>query len=148
MVVSILLYGCTRWTLSKRIEKKLDGNSTRMLRAALNKSWRQHPSKQQLRDHLPLILKTIQIRRTRPGGHCRRSKDEFISDVLQWTSWHGRAGVWCPARTYLQELCMDTGCSIEDHPEAMDNREERQERVKEIRASSATWWWWCYIWRK
>ena len=37
-VVSILLYGCTTWTLTKRLEKKLDGNYTRMLRAILNKS--------------------------------------------------------------------------------------------------------------
>ena len=40
-VVSILLYGCTTWTLTKPLEKKLDGNYTRMLRAILNKSWRQ-----------------------------------------------------------------------------------------------------------
>ena len=37
-VVSILLYGCTTWTLSKRMEKKLNGNFTRMLRDVLNKS--------------------------------------------------------------------------------------------------------------
>ena len=46
-VVSILLYGCTTWMLTKRLEKKLDGNYTRMLRATLNKSWRQHPTKHQ-----------------------------------------------------------------------------------------------------
>ena len=45
VVVSILLYGCTTWTLTKRLEKKLDGNYTRILRAILNKSWRQHPHK-------------------------------------------------------------------------------------------------------
>ena len=39
-VTSILLYGCTTWTLTKRLEKKLDGNYTRMLRAILTKSWR------------------------------------------------------------------------------------------------------------
>ena len=43
MVVLILLYGCTTWTLTKRMEKKLDGNYTRMLRTILNKSWRKHP---------------------------------------------------------------------------------------------------------
>ena len=43
-VVSILLYGCTTWTLTKRLEKKLDSNYTKMLRAILNKSWRQHPT--------------------------------------------------------------------------------------------------------
>ena len=37
-VMSILLYGCTTWTLTKRVEKKLYGNYTRMLRAILNKS--------------------------------------------------------------------------------------------------------------
>ena len=37
-VVSILLYGCTTWTLTKRIEKKLDGNYKIMLRAVINKS--------------------------------------------------------------------------------------------------------------
>ena len=47
-VVSVLLYGCTTWTLTKRLEKKLDGNYTRMLRAILNKSWRQYPTRRQL----------------------------------------------------------------------------------------------------
>ena len=64
-VVLILLYGCTTWTLTKRLEKKLDGNYTRMLRAILNKSWRQHPIKHQLYGHLPPITKTIQVRRNR-----------------------------------------------------------------------------------
>ena len=79
-VVSILLYGCTTWTLTKRLEKKLDGKYTRILRAILNKSWRQHPTKHQLYGHLPPITKTIQVRRTRYAGHCWRSKDELISD--------------------------------------------------------------------
>ena len=34
VVASILLYGCTTWTLKKRLEKKLGGNYTRMLRAS------------------------------------------------------------------------------------------------------------------
>ena len=34
------------------MEKKLDGNYTRMLRAILNKSWRYHPTNQQLYGHL------------------------------------------------------------------------------------------------
>ena len=84
-VVSILLYGCTTWTLTKRLEKKLDGNYTRMLRAILNKSGRQHPTKHQLYGHLPTITKTIKARRNRHAGHCWRSGDELISDVLLWT---------------------------------------------------------------
>ena len=50
-VVSILLYGCTTWTLTKRLEKELNGNYTRMLQAISNKSWRQHPTRHQLYGH-------------------------------------------------------------------------------------------------
>ena len=60
-------------------------NNTRMLRAILNKSWQQHPTKHQLYSHLPPTTKTIQVRRTRHAGHCWRSRDELISDVLLWT---------------------------------------------------------------
>ena len=141
-VVSILLYGCTTWTLTKRMEKKLDGNYTRMLRAILNKSWRQHPTRHQMYGHLPPITKTIQARRTRHAGHCWRSKDEFISDVLLWTPTYGRAKAGRPARTYIQQLCEDTGCSPEDLPEAMNDREKWRERVRDIRAIGTTWWWW------
>ena len=143
-VTSILLYGCTTWTLTKRLEKKLDGNYTRMLRAILNKSWRQHPTRHQQYGHLPPITKTIQVRRARNAGHCWRSRDELISDVLSWTLTHGRAKAGRPARTYIQQLCEDTGCCPEDLPRAMNDREEWRERVRDIRATSAIWWWWWW----
>ena len=62
-----------------------------MLSAILNKSWRQHPTRHQLYGHLPPITKTIQVRRTRHAGHCWRSRDELIRDVLLWTPTHGHA---------------------------------------------------------
>ena len=141
-VVSILLYGCTTWTLTKRLKKKLDGNYTRMLRAILNKSWRQQPTRHQLYGHLPPITKTIQVRRTRHAGHCWRSKDKLISDVLLWTLTYGQAKAGWPARTYIQQLCEDTECNPEDLPKAMNNREKWRERVRDIRAGGTTWWWW------
>ena len=60
-VASILLYGYTTWTLTKRLEKKLDGNSTRMLRAILNNSWRQHPTRHQLYGHCLLSRKLSKL---------------------------------------------------------------------------------------
>ena len=123
-LVSILLYGCTTWKLTKRLEKKLDGNYARMLRATLSKSWRQHPTKHQQYGHLPPITKTIQVRRTRHVGHCWRSRDELISDVLLWTPTYGRAKAVRPARTYTQQLCEDTECTHKDLPEAMNEREK------------------------
>ena len=133
---------CTTWTLTKRLEKKVDSNYKRMLRAILNKSWRQHPTRHQLYGHLPPIRKTIQARRTRHAGHCRKSKDELISDVLLWTPAYGQAKAGRPARTYIQQLCEDTRCSPEDLPEARNDREKWLERVRYIRASDTTWWWW------
>ena len=135
--MSILLYGCTTWTLSKHM---LGGNYTRMLQVILNKSWRQHPTKKQLYSHLSLITKTIKIRQTRHAGHCWRSRDKLISDVFLWTPSHGQTKTGWPAQTYILQLCADMGCSLEDLSEAMDDREGWRERVRDIRADSMTWW--------
>ena len=107
-VVSILLYGCTTWTLTKRLEKKLDGNYIKMLRAILNKSERQHPTKHQLYGHLPPITKTIQVRRTRHGGHCWRSRDELISDVLLWTPTYGQLEHTYSSSVRIRDVAMKT----------------------------------------
>ena len=84
-----------------------------MLRAILKKSWRQHTTKQQLYSHLPSITKTIQVWRTRHEGHCWRSRDELISDVVLRTPLQGRAKAGWQARTFIQQLCADTGCNPE-----------------------------------
>ena len=88
--------------------------------------------KQQLYGHLPPITKTIQVRRTRHTGHCWRSRNELISDVLLWTPSYGRAKVERPARTYIQQLYASTGSSLEDLLEGMGDREGWRERVREI----------------
>ena len=98
----------------------------------------------QLYGHLPPITKTIQVRRTRHAGHCWRSRDELIRDVLLWIPTHGLAKAGRPARTYIQQLWEDTGCCPEDLPKAMNDREEWRERVRDIRATSAIWWWWWW----
>ena len=71
----MLLYGCTTWTLTKRIKKKLDENYTRMLRVILSKN----PTKHQLYSHLHPISKVIEVRRTRRTHKRRSSKDPYIS---------------------------------------------------------------------
>ena len=130
-VVSILQHGCTTWVLRKRLEKKLDDNYTRMLRAILKMSWRQYPTRHQLYGHLPPITKTIQARRTRHEGHGWRS------NVLLWTPAYGQSKTVRPARTYIQQLCDDTGCSPEDLPEAMNDREMWRERGSGISVLAA-----------
>ena len=114
----------------------------RILRAILNKSWRQHSTIHQLYGHLPPITKTIQVIQTRHAGHSWKSKDEFINDVLLWTPTYGWTKAGRPARTYIQQLWEDTGCSPEDLPEAMNDSVKWRERVRDIRAGGTTWWWW------
>ena len=72
-------------------------------------------------------------------------RDELIRDVLLWIPTHGRAKAGRPARTYIQQLCEDTGCCPEDLPRAMNDREEWRERVRDIRVTSTIWWWWWRV---
>ena len=58
--------------------------------------------------------------------------------VLLWTPTYGRAKAGRPARTYIQQLCEDTGCNFEDLPEAMSDREKWRERARDIRAGGMT----------
>ena len=106
-----------------------------MLWAILNKSWKQHPTKQHLYDHLPLISKTIQIRWTRYAGHCWRNKDELISYVLLWTPSYRWACVGWPVRTIMwtQDIVWRT-CRMWWTIDINGMRE------REAHTSSLTWW--------
>ena len=131
---AIKTYGEKAW---RQLHKNAKSNIERVMEAA--------PHKKLLYGHLPPIIKIIQVRRTKHAGHCWRSKDELISDVLLRTHSHGWAKSGRPARTYMQQVCADTGCSTQDLPEAMDDREGWRERVRDIRADGVTCWWWWWI---
>ena len=96
-------------------------------------------------DTCPLSRNLFKLGDSRHAGHCWRSRDELIRDVLLWIPTHGRAKAGRPARTYIQQLCEDTGCCPEDLPRAMNDREEWRERVRDIRAASTIWWWWWSV---
>ena len=113
VVVSILLYACTTWTLTKSIEKSLDGNYTRIVCTVLNKSWKQHSQK-------TAAYLTNYSSWIKHVGYCGRSKEELISDVLLWIP-HGRTSMGRPAKTYLYQLYTDKGCSLKDLPGAMND---------------------------
>ena len=81
--------------------------------------------------NLPPISKTIQIKRKRHAGHCWKSQGELMSDVPQWTPSHGWAGVGRPAKNHLQLLCTDTGYSLEDLPNTINDKVEWREGERE-----------------
>ena len=148
----------------------MNENCTRMVQTILNKFWKQHPIREHLYSHLPPISKTIQIkmnkpcrtqlekqewsdvliwtpshgtasdRWTRQVGHSWRSKDKLKSYILLSTPSHGHASVGWPRTIYLQQLCTDTGCSLEDLLGARDDKDKWQDRAREICASCMIWW--------
>ena len=71
----------TKWMhqvdTGKTYREKLDGYCTRMLQVKVNKSWKQHHTKQLLYGYLPTISSIIQIRRTIHTEYWWKSKDEF-----------------------------------------------------------------------
>ena len=143
VVVSIVLYRCTTWTLTKRLQKKLDRNYTRMFWAILNKSWWQHPTRHQLYGHLPPITKTIQVKRARHAGYCWRSKDKLISDVLLWTPAYAKQ-----KQDDQLEHTYSSYVRIRDVALKTCQRQWMKgrsgERVRDIHANGATWWWWWF----
>ena len=93
VVVSILLFGCTTWTLIKRMEKKLDGYYTRMLRAILNKSWSPGGNTPQRSSYTATNLPsrklkslTNQTRRTLPEKQGRAHKWCSPMEPFTWPS--------------------------------------------------------------
>ena len=135
-VESILLYGCSTWSLTKKLALQLDGNYTRMLRAVINVTWRDKIRNNDLYGSVAKISDTIRERRLRFAGHSWRSHDEIIHDVLLWTPTHGRRSRGRPARTYLDQLMDDTSQTKEDLPRLMEDRKAWRELVKNSRASS------------
>ena len=135
-VESVLVYGAISWTLTAKLEGKLYGAYTRMLRAALNKSWREHLTNKELYGNIPKISVAIREQRLRFAGHCWRSEGELASDLLLWQPYHGKRFRGRPPLTYIDQLVKDTGCRTEELPAAMKERDKWKERVVNCRASS------------
>ena len=83
-VESVLLYGSNTLTLTKKLEQQLDGTYMRMLRKALNVSWRQHMTNEELYKNLQNVSKKIAERRLRLAGHCLRHPEEIASHLVLW----------------------------------------------------------------
>lgn len=136
VVESVLTYGSSTWTLTRQQEKSLDGTYTRLLRAALNVSWKKHVTNKSLYGHLSPISVVIRERRLKLAGHLWRNKSELASSVLFWCPKHGRRSVGRPLRVYTDQLVDDTGLRIEDIPVAMSDRLGWRKHVKRIREFS------------
>jgi hypothetical protein len=110
-IESILLYNATTWTMTQGLEKLLDGAYTKLLRYALNVSWRDHMKNDVLYGKLPRVSVRLRERRMIFAGHCWRcheSAKQPIHELLFWSVPDGvqKQGNWT---TYVKVLLEDFG---------------------------------------
>ena len=138
-------FGTTVWMHHRAsgendVGRKLHGNYTRRLHTVLNKSWKQHFTKQLLHNNLPSISLTNQVRRRNHTGKHKRNKDELVSNVILWTTTHGRTSVSWPAKTYVHQFCVETGCILEDLPSAITDGNGGEGRERENLGTMQSAW--------
>ena len=115
------MYDCISCSLTKRMEKKLDRNYTKMLHDVLNKSWKQHLTKSLLCSHLLPILQSIHIKRgqAKYAEHFWRSNHKLISIAFLWTSTLRQTSADRPSKTFIDQLCADNRFRLDDMPRMM-----------------------------
>lgn len=129
-VESILLYGSETWTINKVMEKRLNGCYTRMLRMALNVSWRDKLTNEQLYRDLPPVSSKVGYRRLKLAGHCVRHPEEEASKLVLWQPTIGRMNVGRRAITYIDTLMRDTNlASVNELRTSMMDREDWRRRA-------------------
>ena len=133
-VESVLLYGAETWTLTKKLKKQLDGCYTRMLRMALNVSWKQHLTNQELYQNLPNVSVKIQQRRMRLAGHSVRHQECPASELVLWQPTDGRRNRGRQNVSYIDNLLEDSGMkNINELRNSMLERESWRDRVQSLR---------------
>ena len=115
------------------LQKELDGCFTRLLRADLNISLRDHISNKELYRDLPPISTSLQIHRLKFVAHCWRSKNETVSKLLLWDPKRGSLSRERPATIFIDQLESDTGLLRQDLASVMANRREWGRLKKSLR---------------
>ena len=119
--------------MTGKMRTRLDGTYTRMLRAVLGDSWKEHKSNKELYGNHPKITDTLMIGRLRFIGHYWRKNDEVIGDLLLWETKHSARKRARPAATYVDQLRNDTGLGIAELKSIMGNRKEWMKLVNGVR---------------
>ena len=101
LVGSVVLYGSETWTLTKCLEKSIDGTYTRLLRPVFNVSWSDHLTKSEHYGNLPKVTEKKRERRQVLAGHCVRHSEEVASNLALWKPSHGKPNREREKKTYL-----------------------------------------------
>ena len=102
----------------KRNQPKLDGNYSRMLRAVLNKYWKQRPSK-------AAAYPTSQKTSTQDKQNVKQGKTHKRCSPVDSHAWAHQC--WPTSECFFfQKLSVATRCRLQELPRAMNDKEENQ----------------------
>ena len=112
------------------MEKQLNGCYTRMLRMALNISYKDHMTNKELYGELPQVSCKIQQRRMRLAGHCLRHPEEIANKLVLWEPLEGIRNRGPQKTTYVDNLLRDSG--MDNTQELRSIMEDRSEWKKAV----------------
>jgi len=114
-VESVFLYAAETWSVSKTLASRIDGAYTRLLRYALNISWKDKVTNLIVyKDIVPVSLR-LRERRLTFAGHCFRagqSAPQPVMDLILWRYKGKLARGAANRRTHIKMLCDDRGLSF------------------------------------
>ena len=119
LVESVLLYGSETWTLTKSLEKSIDGTYTRLLRTVFNVSWSDHLTNRELYGNLPKVTEKIRERRLKLAGHCVKHSEEVASNLVLWKPSHRKPNPGRKRKTYLDNLMNDSNMERVDELQSL-----------------------------
>ena len=119
-VETVLLYGAEAWTMTKGLDRALDGTYTRLLRYALGIRWQDHQTNDQVYQNIQPVSERLRARRLKFVGHCARMSSYAPQPVCQLLMWEPKAKGRCgmgAKRTYPDIILRDCGMQREDRHE-------------------------------
>ena len=109
-----------------------------MIRAILNKYWRDHPTNTELCVNIPSISHLIRDIIIRYACHCYRSDKEIVNKVIHLNQNNGKTMIGYPHKTFLGQLKNDVDLYIGDMKNAMKYRDVWKRIVTNARATRST----------
>jgi hypothetical protein len=108
-VESVLLYGSETWVMTGRLENKINGTYTKLLRKAFSVSWYDMLSNEHLYDGNKKVCEKIRILRLKLAGHLVRHPETMADMDLFWSPSHGKRSIGRPKMNYIDQIKRDTG---------------------------------------
>ncbi len=105
------------------MEKRLNGNFTRLLRKVLNVIWSDRMTNQQLYGQLPPITDIYRERHLRSLGHVWQREEQTLHSLLLWEPQHGKCSRGRPTTALINQICFDANLTREKLGRGMVDRD-------------------------